>query len=326
MSKYISRLAKIGIAKEASRGAGAAPVYHLPETKFSFDDKVTKARSVGSLGKLADSEEAFVTTKYGQGDIEGEIRASSFGILLYAMLGGYSVAGPSDEAYTHDFSITQNNQHQSLSFVIEDPNTNELYKLVMLDSLEITAELDQVVQYVASFMSKCARDTGLTVPAVIAEAKFTKKHLNARFAANIAGLSAASPVSLKSLSLKISKNVVLDDVLGTAEPEDILNQQLAVEGELTLNYEAETFKNYMKDGTYRSMEIAMVNTDQVIGSGSTRPSLTFQFPKVDFFDWEPEYKLDEITTQKVSFKASYDVANALDIISLARLVNNVTSY
>jgi hypothetical protein len=294
-------------------------------TSFSFDDKIVQARSVGALSNIADSEEAFVTTKYGQGDIEGEIRVKSFGLFLYALLGSYSVSGPTDSAYTHSFTVSQTNTHQSLAFVVSDSNTTELYPLVMLDSLELNAELDEIVKYTASFMSKAGRDTGLTVPAVVAESKFTKKHLSFKLADTIAGLSAATAISLKSLTLTISKNVEIYDVLGTAEPEDILNRQLAVEGEIELLYESETYKNYMKNGTNKCMQIAFTNTDELIGA-STRPSLTFQFPKVDFFDWEPSYDLDEIVSQKISFKCNRDVSNLLEPISTCQLVNDVSSY
>lgn len=326
MSKFIGRLINVGVARESSRGAGAAPIYQLPKTSFNFDDKVTKARSVASIGRISDSEEAFVTTKYGEGDLEGEIRDKSFGLLLYALLGSLSTSGPTDtSAYTHAFSLANNNQHQSLSFVVEDSNKNELYKLVMLNSLEIIAELDEITMFKAAFMGKCARDTGLTVPAVVTENKFTKKHLRFKVATDIAGLAAATPISLKSLSIKISKNVVLDDVLGTAEPEDILNRQISIEGDIELNYEDDTWKNYMKSDTNKAVEIALINTDVVIGA-STNPSLTMQLPKVDFFDWEFSGDNDEITTQKISFKANRDVANGQDLIYLCNLVNAVTSY
>ena len=326
MTKFIGRLVKLGIAKEASRGGGATPVYQIPHTTFSFDDKVIKARSLGSLGNIADSEEAFVTTKYGQGDMEAEIRDKSFGLFLLAMLGTESVAGPTDMSYAHSFTINQSNQHQSLSFVVEDANTHELYKLVMLDSLEITAELDQVVKFAATFMSKASRDTGLSAPAVVAENKFTKKHVSVKLATDVSGLAAATGISLRALTLRISKNVSLDDALGTAEPEDILNRQLAVEGTMTLDYEAETYKNYMKDNTSKAMQIALVNTDATITGGTTNPSLTIQMPKVDFHDWAPAYGLGDIVTQKVSFKASRDVANAQEIIHFCQLVNGVASY
>lgn len=326
MSKYIGRLVDVGIGRETTRGAGAEPTYHLPLTSLSFDDKVTKARSSGSLSKLEDSEEAFVTTQYSQGDMEGEIRAKSFGHILYAMLGSHSVTGPSDEAYTHSFSLSHSNQHQSLALVVEEPNTTELYKLVMLETLEIMAELDEIVKYSASFISKKATSTALTVPAVVTEPKFTKKHLRFKVADSIANLGAATAISLKSLSISFQKNTAIDDVLGTAEPEDILNHQLSIEGEITINYEDETWKNYMKNNTSRAMEIAFINNDETIGSGSVPPSLTIRLPKVDFFDWEPDYTLDEIVTQTISFKASRDVENNADAISLCNLANDVTTY
>jgi len=325
MSKYIARLIKLGLAKEAVRGNGASPIYTIPFAKLTFDDKIVQARSTGALGTLADSEEAFVTTKYGQGDLDVEIRVKSFGLILYAMMGSYSVAGPSDSAYTHSYTISQSNQHQSLSFVVTDPNTTELYKLVMLDSVKIVAALDKVVVATLGFFSKTARDTGLTCPAVVHESKFTKKHINVKFAANIAGLSAASKIAIKTLNFNIMKNVKIDDFLGTAEPEDILNNQMAVEGDLELNYDAETYKQYMLQGSRKSMEIDFVNTDDTIGA-STHPSWTVQLPLVDFYGWTPSYDLDKIVTQKVSFKANRDVANNLDVISSCQLVNDVASY
>lgn len=325
MSKYIGRLLNLGLGRESSRGVGVSPTYLLPRTKFTFDDKIVQARSVGSLGYLADSEESFVTTKYGQGELEGEVRDKSFGLILYSMLGSLSTSGPTDSSYSHTFTVSNSNQHQSLSFLASDPNTTELYKLVMLDSLELTAELDQILMFNAGFMSKQSVGSSATQATLTAENKFTKKHLQFRIASNLAGLGAASTISLKKLTFKVSKNVMLDDVLGTAEPEDILNQQLSVEGELELNYEDETYKNYMKNGTSKAVEIKFVNTDATIGA-STNPSLTIQLPKVDFYDWEPDYSNDKIVTQKISFKASRDVSGGNNIISSAVLVNSVASY
>ncbi len=325
MAKYTGRLVKLGIGRETVRGAGVAPTFQVPRTSFSFDDKVVKARSIGGVGTLADSEEAFVVTKYGQGDIEAEIRVSSFGLFLYGMLGTLSTAGVVDSSYTHSFSLANSNQHQSLAFLVVDENTTEMYKLVMLDSLEMVAELDEVVMFNASFMGKLGTDSGAAIAAMAAESKFTKKHLAFKIAANLGGIAAASTISLKSLNIAFSKNVTLDDVHGTAEPEDILNRQISIEGSFTLNYEDETYKNYMRDNTSRAMEIKWSNTDDLIGA-STRPSLTMQFPKVDFFDWEPAYDLDEIVTQTVSFKASRDVSGGNALISTCDLVNDTASY
>ncbi len=325
MTKFIGRRIDIGVGRESSRGVGVAPTYTIPDLSFSFDDKVTKARSLAGMSSIQDSEEAFVTTKYGQGDIEGEVRVKSFPLFLYAMLGSLSTSGPTDSAYTHAFSLANTSQHTSLSMLVEDPNTTELYKLCMLDSLELTAELDEVLKFAISFMGKQGVTSGATMPSYIAESKFTKKHLRIKLATTLSGLDAATAISVKSLRLTISKNVVLDDVLGTAEPEDILNRQISIEGELRLNYEDETYKNFMKNNTYRAMEIAWINTDATIGV-STNPSFTMRFPYVDFFDWEPDNGLDDIVTQTFSFKANRDVSGGNAMISTCNIVNDVASY
>lgn len=325
MSKYVGRLVNLGVARETTRGTFVAPTFEVPWVSMSFDDKIVQARSSAALSNLADSEEAFVTTRYGQGEVSGEIRDRSFGLFLYAMLGSLSTAGPTDSAYTHSFTLSQTNQHQSLSFLVDDGNTDEAYKLVMLDELRIISELDQVVRYEAGFMSKKGHGSTATMPAVAAENKFTKKHLVFKVASSVGGLAGASAISVKSLSLTISKNTMLDDVLGTAEPEDILNQQIAIEGQATLTYNDETYKTLFTDGTSRAMRIEFTNTDATIGA-STRPALIMQFPKVDFFTWEPDYSLNEIVTQTLSFKMSQDVTNALQLISTCQLVNTQASY
>lgn len=325
MAKFIGRLVDLGIAKEATRGTFVAPTFWVPKTSFSFDDKVVKARSLGSLGEIGDSEESFVTTQYGEGDLEGEIRDKSFGLFLLAMMGSVSTSGPSDSAYTHSFTISHSNQHPSLSFVVQDEITQEAYKLAMLNQLEIMAELDEVVRYTASFMSKKGNDYSSVTPAYTADNKFTKKHVKVKVASSLGGLAAASVLSIKSLRFTINKNVTLDDALGTAEPEDILNQMMSVEGELTLNYEDQTWKNYMRDNTSRAMEIVLENTDTLIGATS-RPKITVQMPKVDFFDWEPNYALDEIVTQTISFKASRDLSGGNQMISTCQLINATSSY
>ena len=80
-----------------------------------------------------------------------------------------------------------------------------------------------------------------------------------------------------------------------------------------------------QDFKNKAIEIALTNTDEVIGA-STRAALTIQMPNVDFFDWEPSYGLEEIASQKVSFKGSRSVANSQEIIHLCTLVNTVVSY
>jgi len=326
MSKFIGRLVEVGVGLESSRGVAVVPAMWIPKTDFSFDDKVDRVRSVAGLGKLADSEEAFVVTKYGAGDMTMYLRSQTIGYFLYSMFGSLSTSGPTDNAYTHAFSISEDNQHESLTLYVKDKNNTEAYKLAVVDSLEFLASLDEPVTVNVSFLSRKGNVWASQTPSYTDEYMFTKKHVKVKVAADIASLGAASALSLKSARLTISQNPVRQDVLGTAEPEDILNQQLSVEGELVLDYESSTWKDYFTGGTDRAMEVKFVNEDEVVGGGSTNPSLTIQMPKVDFNAWDPGYPLDELAIQTISFKGSYDLANSQNIISTCDLVNAKTSY
>ena len=79
----------------------------------------------------------------------------------------------------------------------------------------------------------------------------------------------------------------------------------------------DTYRNYMLNGTYRAMEIKL--------NGGANSVLDLVFPRVDFSQWEPDYTLNEIAQQSVQFKANYDQANALDIISTCTLTNTQAS-
>ncbi len=323
MAKIIGRLVNVGVARETERGVGVAPIYNLPRTEFSFDDKIVKARSISSLGKISDSDEAIMVSHYGEGDIGGELRDKTVGLFLYALLGTCTTTGSGP--YTHTFTIAHNNQHPTLTLVVDDTNTKEMYKMCMINSLEVTAELESMVAYTANFMSKSGVTSGASIPAPVVENKWGKNHVQVRVAEDISGLDAAQKISLKSLTLTIEKNVTLDESLGTADPEDLVNRQISVSGEMTLNYEDDTWKGYMMNSTNRAMEVKLVDQSTTLDP-SGNPTLTFRFPKVDFFDWEPDYSLDELTTQSVSFKASYDFANSQEMVSSIALINEVVSY
>jgi hypothetical protein len=146
--------------------------------------------------------------------------------------------------------------------------------------------------------------------------KFLQQHLQFRVASTIGALSAET--AIKNLELNISRNTIFDNNLGTVEPTDIYAQELSVSGSIQLYLNDDTFRNLMLANTYQAMEIKFL--------ASTSSSLQLQFPRTDWSEWQPDYNLKNIAQQKINFKANYDAANALDIISTAVLVNTKVSY
>lgn len=316
MAKFVGRRLAVGFAKEAVRGTALAPTIWGGRNDFSFNDKTENVREEEGLGRIEDSDAQFVTNKFGEGDISGDLEDNYLGLILTSLLGA-SPTTTGANPYTHTYALSNTNTHQSLSIAAQDPNETKIFPLSVINSLEITIEPNGKVEYTANFMSRGGKDWSTLTPVFTSIGnKFLHQHLRFKLAANVAALGAASEISLKSLSLTISSNTVKDDVLGTVTPEDILNQQFSVEGEITLNKEDQTYRNYMLDGTYRAMDITL--------SRSSSSSLQFQLPRVDFTEWEPDFTLNEIAKQTIQFKGNYDAANAAAVISTAILINTNT--
>jgi len=322
MTKAIGRLANLGIGREASRGVGVAAEFWVPKITLSYDDKVTKVTSALSYGSInVFGNQSLVAQKWAEGTIEGEVLDRSFGLLMYALFGTVSSASVSG-AYTHTYTLAETNQHQSLSMYIDEPNGDLLFELAMIESMELTFDPNDVVKFTVDFKSKSAAGSSASAT-YVAQNKFLGKHLALKIAATTGDLAAATAISPKSLKLTINKNLMLDQVLGTVQPEDILNQGFSITGELELVYDNRTYANYMLDGTYRAMRIDLVNTDVTIGS--TNPSFRLDLSRVEFSSWEPTRNNDEVMVEKINFSALWDITNE-NVINSCYVINETASY
>lgn len=313
MSKFVGRLGNVGVAKEATSGTIVTPTFYVPFNSISFDDKVTTAREEEGLGRIEDSDSNYVVNKYGEGDLEFDLNDLNLGVFLTSLLGASPTitGGPT---YSHAYSLANTNTHKTLSLAYQDPDQTKIFPFTMIDGLEITVEPDGIAKAKASFKSRVSRDWSTLTPSYTTLGnKFLHQHLVFKTASNIAGLGAASAISLKKLTLKIMANADFDNVMGTVEPEAILNHQYSVEGEITLNKTDDTYRQLMLAGTYKAIDITF--------NRASNSSLQIQLPRVDFTEWEQDRSLDDIVGQTIQFKGNYDSANAASVISTCTLTN-----
>lgn len=316
MTKFLSRRGALGIAVEATRGTPVVPSYWLPWATISFNDTVTNVAENEGLGNIADQDSFFVTYQQGEGNVDAQLYDSALGYILSSLLGAKpSTAG----SYTHTFTMSQTNQPVTLSLFWKDPDRSYIFPMAVVESLKVSIAPGGLVNYTIGFKSKAARDWTAQTPSFTALGnKFLHQNLQYRLATTIAGLAGASETVLKSFDMTIDRNSIFDTTLGTVEPNDILSQEMNITGNLGLNLLDDTFRNYMKAGTYMAMEFYLYS--------SATSNLKMQFPRVSFSAWDPTYTLKDIAQQKVQFKANYDAANALDIISTCVLNNAHIAY
>lgn len=324
MSKFIGRLADIGIAKESVRGtAETTASFWLPKLSLTMDDMVEQVVDESSIGVIEDSPNAAVVGKFATGELEGNIADNSFGLLLLAALGSVSTSGPSQSTvYTHTFSVQEDAQHDSLTLFLDDPNQDYKFALGMIDSLELDFAVGQFAKFTAGFRAKVGATATLT-PSYTLGNNFLPQHITLGYATTLAGLSSATSVNVKSVKLTVNNNVEDDRKLGSVDAADILNKQFSVEGELELVFDAETFKTQMLADTALALRIRLTNTAVTIGS-SLNPQLTIDIAKAKFSEFEKTYENDEIVTATVKFKAFYSASDSKMITF--ELINTTTSY
>lgn len=310
MAKFIGRKVESAIGIETTRGLGKTPAFSLGKIDFSLYDKTVDARQIDSLGHIADSVDKYVVEKYAMGSMSGSLGAGSAVYLLGLALGTAPTNGATSDGVTaHVVALANSNSHLSGALLVKDDNITLMHKLLMLESLDIEITLEDLVKWNAEFISKVGVTSTRTIPTYVEDYKFTKRKAVVKIANDTSGLAAATALSLKSYKLSIKKNLVRDSSLGTVEPEDILNQEISIEGELRLNYTDQTFKNYMMNADRKAMRLTLTS-EKLVGA-TTFASLTLDLPKVDFFSWEPDAGLSDIVSQQINFKANYDLTSGL---------------
>lgn len=324
MSKFIGRLADVGIAKESVRGtAETTASYYLPKISLTLDDGIEQAVDESSIGVIEDSTNASVVAKYAEGEIEGNILDKSFGLILLAALGQVSTSAPSQTTvYTHSFSVLQSAQHPALTLFLDDPNQDYKYALSVLSQLDIDVSLGQYARYKAMFRSKVG-ETATISPSYSAENHFLPQHGSLKIASNLSGLGAASALNIRSVKLTINKNPEDDRKVGSVDQADILNRELSVEGTVELVFNDNTFKTQMLADTAQAMRIRLTNSAVTIGS-SLNPQLTIDLAKVKFSNFERNYANGEIVTATVDFKGFYSLSDTALIT--AELINEEDAY
>lgn len=322
-AKFIGRRLGVGIGLETTRGTGVSPTFWLGATSFSFFDQATKARSIASTGGIWGGDQSLVARKYAEGDMEIEMDDKSFGLILLATFGTVSSAVLETTAYKHTYTLQNDSSHDSLSIHTTDPIGDNIFELSMVDSLSMEFTPEELVTYTVGFKAKNSATSSSTA-SYVANNKFLGRQLAVKVASDTSGLDAATKLTLSRASLNITKNTELYNVVGTVQPSDINNKTFTITGELEISFDDMTYRDYMMNGDYKALRFDLVNDSVTIGATSN-PSFRLDLSKVDFESWSPDYSLDEIVKQTITFTALYDMTNG-NLINDCYVTNETTDY
>jgi len=320
--KGIGRTLQFGIAKETTRGTpNAAADFYIPFESLSFDEKYENALDEQSIGRIEDSTGQTRSKIWVEGKATLPIEDQSFPLVIYSALGSYTKttnSDPSNTVFDHTFTVSQSAQHQALTYFLDDPLSGVDYKYGggAIDSLEIQYELKKFINYQINVMTKAGTVATLT-PSTTAQNRFLPQHVTFKTATAYNILSTGTVIALKSLKLKIAKNIEADDILSSTTPADFLNKQFTIEGTLEALWQSEAdFKTAALAGTTKALSIDLTNADVTIGT-SAHPVLQIKLAKVVFTALTRPLVLNDLVKQTVTFKAHYSTTDSLMVSVLA---------
>lgn len=326
MANFIGRTRSVGLGKEPTRGVNVAPTYWIPQTDFTVMDKDDKIMDQSALGRIERDVTGDPNHQWAEGALNGILRDTSFGLVLLSAFGTdtpIAKAAPNAVVYDHTFTVANTNTHQSLTIASKDQNEDVRFGRAVLNKLEIKAELGQYIHYTADFISAKSAASTNTVAYAATDNPLRPQDLSLKIATTTAGLSGATAIPLKSLTLTIEKNAEADYALGSTAINEIFNKEFSTTVSMDLLYNDTAYKNIVFAGTKQAMQIGLTRTDLTIGS-SANPGLVFTFQPGFFTDWNKQGGLGDIMTQTLAYQGLFSTSTSSELSAV--LTNLVASY
>lgn len=319
----------LGIARETTRGTAEDPSTFIPgRTPTGVRLVVEKTPIRETRGGGMSSQGSVMVQKRSEGDLEFNVRNQTIGFLFLSLLGKVTTSA-AGSAYSHLFEIlTGDPQNPTLTLALSQLGQQDYqYKKCIVTSLEIRTPVDDLVNATASFVG-VAEDTHADYTVAFPSTDYYFRHydVSIKIAANVAGLGAASALSIKEFSLSIVNNGRVNQNIGELTPGDVLAIMHEVTGSLKVDYTGETYHDIYAAEAYRAMQITMARTDVDIdaGGGTQNPTVTIVLPKVSFTNNEPDRPIDDLASEDIEFMAHLDETLGYGI--QVTCINNLANY
>ena len=320
MSRYIWRKINVGFGKEATRWTAVAPSIRCPKASLDFEEKSEKVIDESSIWVIEDSFDGHVSKQYAEWSFECNVYANVIWYILLNVFGSVSSSWSSGE-YTHAFSVAESNQHQSLTIGIADDTQDKQFPLAMVNSFELSAEVNDFVKASVDFRSKKGANASLT-PSYSTDYALLWKNVQVYFADDLSGLDSATAIKATNLSLTINKNLEDVDVLWSIEPDDFCNAQFGVEWNVELLRDDETYKSIYMNWTKKAMRIEIIDSNTTLSTW--HPTMSFDIASVIMTEFAKTQDNDALVRQWLTFKALYSMSDSKMIT--AKLINSQSAY
>lgn len=320
MAEIVGRQVEFGVATEAVRGTAEATADRWSRTTtVNVVERATHAEDDTTRGRLEEGEGRRVVQTFVEGEVSGILHVDMLGFYLANLYGACVSAVVTGSVYSHTFNMKQTTEHVALSLFVKDGSVQQLVlDNCMINTLQISAAIDDYVRYTANFVGAAGADNADT-PSYGTEYDFIARDIVIKIASSVAGLSGATAIKAKTVDWTYDQGLIRDHVVGSRTPDDIYNARMMITGNMELNFDSETFKDYYLGDTPVYMSITL--TGEAILGGANNPRVTLTLNKVNFQEWNRSGDANNLVTQTVAFKGYF---NATDQKQSQTVLQNLT--
>lgn len=303
---FIGRREKVGLGIETTPGTVVAPQGWQKQMSVTLDPKTTVAQDSSGMGVVEDISDSAVTEQWAEGKLDGLVTDLMIGYPLANIFGVVAAALHSSETTVYDntFTTAETTLPPSLTIARVNPVRSRRFGLGMLSDFEVDIKQNDFIGFTGSISTKAGSSSSETV-AFAVENKFTSKHAHLKFAANLAGLGAATEAQIKSMKLKITRKNERFTPIGAIDPVSFDPNAWSVTGSIVARYTDTTLEDIALLNTSQAMSLSIINTDVTIGT-SANPSLVFTAPQVRLDPQTLDNNLDKTLSQTFNFTCEFN--------------------
>jgi hypothetical protein len=310
---------QIGFAAESTYGTYVAPTRFLFFNSESLKDQINRIPSMGiGTGRFKRSDRVKTFSAGGAGEVELEVSAKGFGLLLQHALGQNTVAQVGGTAeYTHTIipdALAQ--QGKFMTVQVGRPSVDGTvrpfsYLGGKITSWELSCAIDEILKLTLGFDFRAT-----TTAQALASASFAADNPVFIFTEGALTLDAVAK-SVKSVT--ITGNNALDTdrrFFGTNQKkEPLANGFGEITGELECEFEdLDAYADFVS-GTQAAL-VCTFTSPTIIPTTSNPFKLTVTIPKIQYTGEAPVIEGPEIIQQNLPFEALFDGTNPIVTIVL----------
>lgn len=313
---------QVGIGIESVAGTPVAASFYPKWTELSMQGVVEKTMLKSARALRAAQSDSRIKRKYGKGSLSIVPNATHMAPLMYLTLGSISSGTISDSAYTHTITVQDANASMKTGTILVENGAvvTERYANAVVNSANLEVS-DDYAKASFEFLSGFP-DTGTVTESYTQPTEYSYSDMTAKFGTSFSNAASNSATPLKSFSLNINNNVMLDEAFlsGSVTPTvgAIIPGRLAVSGSYTLQFSDSTELTKYRAHTKNALIVTF--TGALIGSTSTQ-DVTIKLGKLILTSPPLQYNLDGLVLVKQDFTVENDPTDGL----ITCLVRNATA-